>query len=82
MNHLIADLLFRRLQTIANVCLFVSANVAGVFTHYPTEVAQRAAFTETRRCMKSRLAIQKESQEQVGAQWSRCVHSRTSQRWQ
>ncbi|XP_014676369.1 PREDICTED: adenylate cyclase type 5-like [Priapulus caudatus] len=51
-------------QVIANTVLFVTAAVAGVFTHYPTEVAQRQAFLETRRCIEARLISQRENQQQ------------------
>jgi hypothetical protein len=40
-------------------------NVAGIFTHYPSEIAQRLAFMETRQCIEARLTTQKENQQQV-----------------
>lgn len=52
------------LQLVGNLLLFICANFAGVFTHYPTEISQRQAFLETRRCIEARLAIQKENQNQ------------------
>ena len=55
-------------QILCNIFVFVCANIAGVFTHYPTEVAQRKAFLETRRCIEARLITQRENQEQVGSQ--------------
>ncbi|XP_069111394.1 adenylate cyclase type 5-like [Argopecten irradians] len=51
-------------QVVANSFVFICANVAGVFTHYPTEVAQRQAFLETRKCIEARLTTQRENQEQ------------------
>ncbi|XP_062578862.1 adenylate cyclase type 5-like [Saccostrea cucullata] len=51
-------------QLLSNVLIFVSVNVAGIFTHYPTEQAQRQAFLETRRCIEARLTTQRENQEQ------------------
>ena len=52
-------------QAVANTLVFLAVNIAGVFTHYPTEVAQRQAFLETRRCMEARLKTQRENQQQV-----------------
>ncbi|XP_078465274.1 adenylate cyclase type 5 [Lampetra planeri] len=51
-------------QLVANALVFVCTNMAGVCTHYPTEVAQRQAFHETRECIKARLRTQKENQQQ------------------
>ena len=53
------------MQILANIFLFLCANMAGIFTHYPTEAAQRAAFLETRRCIEARLTTQRENQQQV-----------------
>ena len=55
------------LQMLANVVLLASTNVAGVFTHYPSELAQRQAFLETRQCVEARLTTQRENQQQVKA---------------
>jgi phosphoenolpyruvate carboxylase len=52
---------------LANVVLLASTNVAGVFTHYPSELAQRQAFLETRQCVEARLTTQRENQQQVKA---------------
>lgn len=43
----------------------VAANIAGVMTHYPREMAQRRAFLETRDCVEARLVTQRENQQQV-----------------
>ncbi|KAI8515270.1 Adenylate cyclase type 5 [Branchiostoma belcheri] len=51
-------------RLVANAVVFVCANIAGVFTHYPAEVAQRQAFQETRGCIEARLITQKENQQQ------------------
>ncbi|KAL4222848.1 Adenylate cyclase type 5 [Mactra antiquata] len=51
-------------QVVSNVLIFICINIAGIFTHYPTEVAQRKAFLETRRCIEARLTTQRENQEQ------------------
>jgi adenylate cyclase 5 len=53
------------LQVLANVVLLTSTNIAGVFTHYPSELAQRQAFLETRQCVEARLTTQRENQQQV-----------------
>ena len=38
--------------------LFLCTNIAGVLTHYPSEVAKRQAFMETRQCIEARLTTQ------------------------
>ena len=47
-----------------NTMLFLCTNIAGVLTHYPSEVAKRQAFMETRQCIEARLTTQKENQQQ------------------
>ncbi|KAK3596837.1 hypothetical protein CHS0354_015696 [Potamilus streckersoni] len=51
-------------QLGANILIFTCTNIAGMFTHYPTEVAQRQAFLETRRCIEARLTTQRENHQQ------------------
>ncbi|KDR18711.1 Adenylate cyclase type 5, partial [Zootermopsis nevadensis] len=51
-------------QVVANIVLLASTNIAGVFTHYPSELAQRQAFLETRQCVEARLTTQRENQQQ------------------
>jgi adenylate cyclase 5 len=51
-------------QIVSNVLIYLCMNIAGIFTHYPTEMAQRQAFLETRRCIEARLKTQKENQQQ------------------
>ncbi|XP_041367203.1 adenylate cyclase type 5-like [Gigantopelta aegis] len=51
-------------QALSNTFLFVCVNIAGIFTHYPSECAQRQAFLETRRCIQARITTQKENEEQ------------------
>lgn len=46
--------------------LLLATNLAGVLTHYPSEVAKREAFLETRRCVGARLTTQAQNQQQVG----------------
>ena len=45
--------------------LFICANICGIFTHLPAELAQRQAFLETRGYVEARLNLQRENQEQV-----------------
>ena len=52
-------------QIVANIVLFLTTNLAGILTHYPSEVAQRQAFMETRQCIEARLTTQRENQQQV-----------------
>ncbi|XP_037075089.1 adenylate cyclase type 5-like isoform X2 [Pollicipes pollicipes] len=47
-----------------NGLLFLCVNMAGVFTHYPSELAKRKAFLETRQCIEARLVTQRENQQQ------------------
>lgn len=56
---------FNRFQIVSNFVILLCANLAGVCTHYPREVAQRKAFLETRQCIEARLKIQRENQQQV-----------------
>ena len=65
LNFIAVISLFLNFQTLCNILIFICANIAGIFTHYPTEVAQRKAFLETRRCIEARLITQRENQEQV-----------------
>merc|ERR1719295_1015053 len=51
-------------QLISNIVLFVTTNLAGILTHYPSEVAKRQAFMETRQCIEARLTTQRENQQQ------------------
>jgi hypothetical protein len=52
-------------QMGGNTMLFLCTNLAGVLTHYPSEVAKRQAFMETRQCIEARLTTQRENQQQV-----------------
>ena len=61
-------------QLLANGFVFACVNVAGVFTNYPTEAAQRQAFLETRRCIEARLITQAENQQQVLAPPTGQIH--------
>ncbi|XP_019632718.1 PREDICTED: adenylate cyclase type 8-like [Branchiostoma belcheri] len=51
-------------QLVANLLLYVCVNLAGLYTNYLTDRAQRLAFLETRRCIECRVKIEKENQRQ------------------
>nr|CAD7591233.1 unnamed protein product [Timema genevievae] len=51
-------------RLLSNIILMACTNIAGVFTHYPSELAQRQAFLETRQCIEARLTTQRENQQQ------------------
>ena len=51
-------------QIHANFVLFLATNIAGILTHYPSEIAQRQAFIETRQCIEARLTTQRENTQQ------------------
>ena len=40
-------------------------NIAGIFTHYPSEQAQRQGFLETRGFVQTKINLQNENEEQV-----------------
>eukprot|EP00111_Clytia_hemisphaerica_P021010 TCONS_00061961-protein len=47
-----------------NILIYIAVNLAGIFSHYPAEQAQREAFLETRGFVETRLKLQRENQEQ------------------
>ncbi|XP_055328638.1 adenylate cyclase type 5-like [Paramacrobiotus metropolitanus] len=51
-------------ELAANLLIFVGSHLAGIFTHFATEVTQRQAFLETRQCIESRLQSQRENEQQ------------------
>lgn len=51
-------------ELAAQSILLTCINIAGVMTHYPSELAKRQAFLETRQCVEARLNIQRENQQQ------------------
>ncbi|EDV27250.1 uncharacterized protein TRIADDRAFT_21914 [Trichoplax adhaerens] len=51
-------------QIVANILLYMCANLAGIFTHYPVELEQRKAFIETRRCIEARVKSLHENEKQ------------------
>lgn len=55
-------------QISCSVVALICTNVAGIFTHWPREKAQRKAFIETRQCIEARLRTQRENQQQVRKQ--------------
>lgn len=52
-------------QIMCTAVALLSTNLAGIFTHWPREKAQRKAFIETRQCIEARLRTQRENQQQV-----------------
>lgn len=52
-------------QIAAKIVLLVVTNLAGALTHYPSELAKRQAFLETRQCVEARLTTQRQNQQQV-----------------
>lgn len=54
-----------KMQIGSTVIALICTNLAGVFTHWPREQAQRKAFIETRQCIEARLKTQRENQQQV-----------------
>lgn len=53
------------LQLVANIILFVSVNVAGIFINNVTQKAQRKTFVDTRNCIAARKEIQQENEKLV-----------------
>uniref|UniRef100_A0A6A7G4X1 adenylate cyclase n=2 Tax=Hirondellea gigas TaxID=1518452 RepID=A0A6A7G4X1_9CRUS len=51
-------------EMCANLLLLLLVNVAGVFSHYPSEHARRKAFLETRQCIVTRMITQRENLQQ------------------
>ncbi|XP_055297190.1 adenylate cyclase type 6 isoform X2 [Sitodiplosis mosellana] len=51
-------------EIVSTVIALICTNLAGVFTHWPREKAQRKAFIETRQCIEARLRTQRENQQQ------------------
>lgn len=50
---------------MANIILFVSVNVAGIFINNVTQRAQRKTFVDTRNCIAARKEIQQENEKLV-----------------
>ncbi|XP_055909103.1 adenylate cyclase type 6 [Eupeodes corollae] len=51
-------------ELLCSILALLCTNLAGVFTHWPKEKAQRKAFIETRQCIEARLRTQRENQQQ------------------
>ncbi|XP_065217614.1 adenylate cyclase type 5 isoform X2 [Planococcus citri] len=51
-------------SVFCNVIIYVCTNMTGIMTHYPSELAKRRAFLETRQCIEARLTTQRENQKQ------------------
>lgn len=50
---------------IANVVVFLCANIVGIFMHNLMEHAQRKAFLDTRNCIAARLEMEDENEKLV-----------------
>ncbi|XP_055844529.1 adenylate cyclase type 6 [Episyrphus balteatus] len=55
---------FQWQELLCSILALLCTNLAGVFTHWPKEKAQRKAFIETRQCIEARLRTQRENQQQ------------------
>lgn len=53
---------------LIQVVMIIFQNITGICILYPSERSQRKAFLETKSCVKARLAMQRENQQQVGVQ--------------
>ncbi|XP_055695668.1 adenylate cyclase type 6 isoform X2 [Lutzomyia longipalpis] len=65
--HIIIDtcVIEREWQHIVSTAIaLICINLAGAYTHWPREKAQRKAFLETRQCIEARLRTQRENQQQ------------------
>ncbi|XP_059621799.1 adenylate cyclase type 6 [Phlebotomus argentipes] len=51
-------------QLASSAVALLCINLAGAYTHWPREKAQRKAFLETRQCIEARLRTQRENQQQ------------------
>uniref|UniRef100_A0A1B0GMZ0 adenylate cyclase n=1 Tax=Phlebotomus papatasi TaxID=29031 RepID=A0A1B0GMZ0_PHLPP len=51
-------------QLTSTAVALICTNLAGAYTHWPREKAQRKAFLETRQCIEARLRTQRENQQQ------------------
>lgn len=52
-------------QLVANVVLFASVNLSGVFVRILTERTQRKFFLQARSCIEERLRLEDENEKQV-----------------
>lgn len=53
------------IQLVANMLLFTSVNLSGLFVRILTERAQRKAFLQARNCIEERLRMEDENEKQV-----------------
>ncbi|KAK7602501.1 hypothetical protein V9T40_008090 [Parthenolecanium corni] len=68
-SQLIIELLDKRSpaeseSVFCNIIIYICTNMTGIMTHYPSELAKRRAFLETRQCIEARLTTQRENQKQ------------------
>lgn len=61
------NLLVTLILVLIQVVMIIFQNITGICILYPSERTQRKAFLETRSCVKARLAMQRENQQQVGS---------------
>ena len=54
-------------QLLANIFIFLSVNVAGMFVHNLMEHAQRKVFLDTRNCIGARLEMEDENEKLVSS---------------
>ncbi len=59
---------------LIQVVMIIFQNITGICILYPSERSQRKAFLETKSCVKARLAMQRENQQQVGVQHLKKKH--------
>jgi hypothetical protein len=65
-------------QLVANVVLFTSVNLSGVFVRILTERTQRKVFLQARDCIEERLRLEDENEKQVShAETPAQMHART-----
>lgn len=62
---ILTENLFHCFQVLCSIVAVICTNMAGIYTHWPREKAQRKAFIETRQCIEARLRTQRENQQQV-----------------
>jgi len=56
-------------QLAANLLVFLSVNLVGLFIHNLTEEGQRRAFLDTRDCIAARLDMEDENEKLVSRGW-------------
>lgn len=62
-------------QLVANVVLFTSVNLSGVFVRILTERTQRKVFLQARNCIEERLRLEDENEKQVRCDFAHAQHT-------